>query len=51
MHADLTDGAVRLQEVGLQEGVEQVAGHALDSVVDGQHVDALAVLDIRALQP
>jgi hypothetical protein len=51
MQTDLADGAVGLQEVGLQEGVKQIAGHALDGVVDGQHMDALAVLDIGALQP
>ena len=51
MQTDLADGAVGLQEVGLQEGVKQVAGHALDGVVDGQHVDALAILDVSALQP
>jgi len=47
--AHLADGAVGLQEVGLQEGVEQVARDALDRVVDGQHVHALPVLHIRAL--
>jgi hypothetical protein len=49
--AHLADGAVCLQEVGLEERVEQVARHALDGVVDGQHVDALAVLHVSALQP
>jgi hypothetical protein len=47
--AHLAHGAVGLQEVGLEEGVEQVAGDALDGVVNGQHVHALAVLDISAL--
>ncbi len=41
---------VRLQEVGLQEGIEQVASDALYGIVNGQHVDALAVLHVRALR-
>jgi len=45
----LAHGPVRLQEVGLQVDVEQVAGDALDGVLEGQHVDARAVLDVRAL--
>lgn len=44
----LADGAVRLEEVGLEEDVEDVAGEALDRVVERQDVDALAVLDVVA---
>mmetsp|Transcript_72452 Transcript_72452/g.156661 ORF Transcript_72452/g.156661 Transcript_72452/m.156661 type:complete len:454 (+) Transcript_72452:1318-2679(+) len=39
---------VGLQEVGLQVGVEEVACDALDRVVNGQDVDALAVRHISA---
>lgn len=46
-HVILVDGPVRLQEVRLEECLEQVAGQSLDGVVKGQHVDALAVLDVR----
>jgi hypothetical protein len=46
----LAHGTIGLQEVGLQEHVEQVAGDALDGVVDGQHVDLLAILDIGTLR-
>jgi len=45
----LVDGPVCLEEVGLQEHLEPVAGQALNGVVDGQDVDPLAVLDVRAL--
>lgn len=46
----LAYGAVGLQEVGLEEGIKEVAGDPLNAVVNGQHVDALAVLDVGALQ-
>eukprot|EP00756_Hemistasia_phaeocysticola_P039905 Hpha_TRINITY_DN16838_c0_g3::TRINITY_DN16838_c0_g3_i6::g.151697::m.151697 len=39
---------VRLEEVRLEEGVEQVTGQSLDSVIDGQHVDTRSVLDVLA---
>mmetsp|Transcript_28920 Transcript_28920/g.62296 ORF Transcript_28920/g.62296 Transcript_28920/m.62296 type:complete len:224 (-) Transcript_28920:66-737(-) len=39
----LAQGAVCLQEVGLEVDLEQVAGHALDGVVQGQDVHLLAV--------
>lgn len=45
----LAHGPVRLQEVGLEVGVEQATRDALDRVVDRQHVHALAVLDVGAL--
>ena len=45
----LADRAVGLEEVGLEEGVEEVARDALDGVVDGEDVDLLAVLDVGAL--
>ena len=44
----LADRTVGLEEVRLEEGLKQVAGDALDGVVDREDVDALAVLDIRA---
>jgi len=44
----LAEGAVRLEEVGLEEGLKEVAGDALDRVVDGEDVDAGAVLDVGA---
>lgn len=44
----LADGPVRLEEVRLEVSVEQVAGDALDSVVNGKDVHALAVLDVSA---
>lgn len=47
--AHLPDRSVGFQEVGLQEGVKEVAGQALDGVVDGQHMDALAILHVRTL--
>ena len=46
----LSDGPVRIHEVWLQECIEQVASHPLDGVVDGQHMDALAIFDVGALQ-
>jgi len=45
----LADGAVGLHKVRLEEDVEEVAGDALNRVVDGENVHALAVLDVRAL--
>jgi hypothetical protein len=44
----LVDRAVGLHEVRLEEDLEEVAGDALDCVIDGQDVDALAVLDVLA---
>jgi hypothetical protein len=44
----LADGTVRLEEVGLEEDVEDVARETLDRVVEGEDVDALAVLDVVA---
>lgn len=44
----LADGAVRLEEVRLEEDVEDVARETLDRVVKGEDVDALAVLDVVA---
>ena len=38
---------IRLEEVGLEERLVQVAREALDRVVDGQDGDRLAVLDVR----
>ena len=46
----LPDRPVGFQEVRLQKGVKQVACDALDGVVDGQDMDPLAILHIRALQ-
>jgi hypothetical protein len=46
----LAHWAVCLQEVGLQVDIKQVASDTLNGVIDGQHVDTLAILDIRALQ-
>ena len=43
------DGSVRLQEVGLEEHLEPISGKTFNRVVDGQNVDPLSVLDIRAL--
>ena len=45
----LAHGAVRLEEVGLEVCVEQAAGQALYGVIDGKHVNALAILDVRTL--
>ena len=44
----LLDGPVGLEEVGLEVDVEEVAGDALDGVVEGEDVDALAVRDVAA---
>lgn len=44
----LADGSVGLEEVGLEVNLEEVSGDTLDSVVDGEDVDALSVLDICA---
>jgi len=43
-----TNGTVCLQEVGLQVHVEKVTSDTLESVIDGQNVDALAIWDIFA---
>lgn len=45
-HVILVNGPIGLEEVRLEECLEQVAGQTLDGVVEGQHVDALAVLDV-----
>jgi hypothetical protein len=42
----LADGAVRLEEVGLEVHVEEVAREALDRVGEGKNVNALAILDV-----
>ena len=42
------DGSVGLEEVGLEVDLESVSCDALDGVVQRQHVDLLAVLDIGA---
>lgn len=47
--AHLADWAVSLHEVWLQEGVKQAASEALNRVVDGQHMDAQAILDVSTL--
>ena len=44
----LVDGSVRLEEVWLEVHLEPVAGETLHAVVDGEHVDPLAVLDVGA---
>lgn len=49
MPSHLAHGAVCLQEVGLKVGIKQVARDALNGVVNRQHVDALAILDVSAL--
>jgi hypothetical protein len=41
--------AVGLQEVQLEVHVEEVPGHALDGVVQGEDVDALPAFDIAAV--
>lgn len=46
----LADGAIGLQEVGLEVSIEQVASDALNGVINGQHMDALAVLNVSALR-
>lgn len=48
--AYLADRPVSLCEVRLQEGVKQVACQALNGVINWQDMDALAILDICALQ-
>lgn len=47
----LAHWAVCLQEVWLQENIEEIARHSLNGVINGQHMDALAILDIRTLHP
>ena len=47
--AHLAHWAVGLVEIRLEEGVKEVARDALDSVLERQHVHALAILDIGAL--
>jgi hypothetical protein len=46
----LAHGPVCLQEVWLEEDVKQVACDAFNGVINGQHVDTLAILDVSALQ-
>ena len=41
---------VGLCEIWLQEGVEQIACQALNGIIYWQDMDALAILDICALQ-
>lgn len=48
--AYLSDWAVCLQEVRLEEDVEEVARDTFDCIVNGQDMDALSILDISALQ-
>lgn len=45
----LAHGPVRLQEVWLEVRIKQVAADALNGIIDWQHMDALAILDIGAL--
>jgi len=45
----LTNWAVSLQEVGLQEDVEEVSGDSLDGVVNWQNMHTFTIFDIRAL--
>lgn len=47
--AHLPDWSVGFQEVGLQEGIKEVASQALNGVINGQHMDALSILHIRTL--
>jgi len=42
-------GAVSFYEVVLKEAIKETASNAFHSVFKGKHMDALAVLDIRAL--
>jgi hypothetical protein len=44
----LAEGAICLQEVGLQVDIEKASRQTLHRVVDGKHVDSLAILDIGA---
>merc|ERR1719516_762312 len=41
------DGSVGLQEVGLQVDLEPVSRETLDTVINGENVNPLAILDIR----
>ena len=42
---------ISLCEIGFQEGIKQVACQALNCIIYWQDMNALAVLDICALQP
>ena len=40
--------ALTLKEIWLEVNIEDITGETLDRVVEGQDVDALAVLDVQA---
>lgn len=42
------DGPVGLQKVGLEVHIEPVSRQSLNRVIDGQNVNPLSVLDVRA---
>ena len=46
-HISLVNWTVSFQEVRLEEYFKYIACKSLDSVVDGQNVDVLSVLDVR----
>jgi hypothetical protein len=50
MLTHLPDWSVSLEEIWLQVGVKQVACDALNGVINGQYMDALAILHVRALR-
>ena len=45
----LTNWPVGLQEIRLKECIKQVSRNPFNGVVDGEHVDALAILNVSAL--
>ena len=48
--AHLPHWPVGVLEVWLQEGIEETASDALNSVINGEHMNALAILDICTLR-
>lgn len=48
--AHLSHWPVCFQEVRLQVRVEQVAGDALNRIIDGQNMNSLPILNVGALQ-
>lgn len=45
----LADWPVGVQKIGFQKGIKEIAGDAFDGVIDRQHMNAFAVLDISTL--
>ena len=47
-NVSFVDGTIGFQEVGLEVNIKQTTSETLHCVINGQNMNSLAILDIRA---